>query len=121
LNFLNNEATSKREGLLRELVPEASRLAVLVNPGNSPAMETALQVTEPAACLLGWPIEIFKAGTNREIEEAFEAMAAAQVKILSSKAIYTLRVGALNSPRSLCLMESLHPIAFAILLLLADW
>jgi putative ABC transport system substrate-binding protein len=82
LNFLNNEATSKRVGLLHELAPQARRLAVLVNPGNSPAMATASQVTEPAARLLGRPIEIFKAGTNREIEEAFEAMAAAQVKIL---------------------------------------
>ena len=34
INFFNDELTAKRLGLLRELVPGAARVAVLVNPTN---------------------------------------------------------------------------------------
>src|SRR5262245_16054295 len=39
INFFNTEVTAKRLELLRELVPGATRVAVLVNPAN-PATET---------------------------------------------------------------------------------
>jgi hypothetical protein len=35
INFLIGELTAKRLGLLRELVPRATRIAVLVNPANA--------------------------------------------------------------------------------------
>ena len=43
VNFFISELTAKRLGLLRELVPGAARVAVLVNPANAVIAETTLQ------------------------------------------------------------------------------
>src|SRR5262245_41632703 len=43
INFLNTELTAKRLGLLRELVPKAVRIAMLVNPANRPIAELMLR------------------------------------------------------------------------------
>ena len=42
LNFFNTELAAKRLGLLRELVPAATRVAVLVNPADATNTETTL-------------------------------------------------------------------------------
>jgi ABC-type uncharacterized transport system substrate-binding protein len=70
MNFFNIEVTAKRLELLRELVPSATRVAVLVNPAN-PATETTLRDVEPAARAMGLQLQVLKAGTNREIDAAF--------------------------------------------------
>jgi putative ABC transport system substrate-binding protein len=70
INFLTVELTAKRLGLLRELVPAATRVAVLVNP-TSPDAETTLKDFEPAARAMGLQIQVFNASTSREINEAF--------------------------------------------------
>jgi putative tryptophan/tyrosine transport system substrate-binding protein len=43
INFLNTEVVAKRLRLLHDLVPNAVRLAVLVNPANATAAESNLQ------------------------------------------------------------------------------
>src|SRR6266540_5227346 len=43
INFFTQEILAKRLGLLHELVPKAVRVAVLVNPANTPTAETALR------------------------------------------------------------------------------
>src|SRR5262245_8131100 len=68
VNFLVGELTAKRLGLLRELVPGAARIAVLVTPANTTNAETALRELEPAARGMGLQIQIFKASTSPEIE-----------------------------------------------------
>ena len=70
INFFVAELTAKRLGLLRELVPAATRVAVLVNP-TSPEAETTLRDVEPAARALGLQIRVLNASTSREINEAF--------------------------------------------------
>jgi len=70
INFFNTEVTAKRLELLRELVPGATRVAVLVNPAN-PATETTLRDVEPAARAMGLQLQVLKAGTSREIDAAF--------------------------------------------------
>src|SRR5215470_11830280 len=70
VNFFTGELTAKRLELLRELVPAASRVAVLVNPAN-PATETTLRDVEPAARAMGLQLQVLKAGTSREIDVAF--------------------------------------------------
>jgi putative tryptophan/tyrosine transport system substrate-binding protein len=74
VNFFNAELTGKRWELLRELLPAATRLAVLVNPDNAPNTESTLRELEPAAAAMGQEIRFFKANSSREIDSAFEAL-----------------------------------------------
>jgi putative ABC transport system substrate-binding protein len=70
-NFLTGELTAKRLELLRELVPAAVRVAVLVNPANVTNTETTLSDVQSAAHSMGLQIQIFNAGTSRDINVAF--------------------------------------------------
>ena len=71
VNLVIGELTAKRLGLLRELVPGAARVAVLVNPANTANTETTLRDVEPAARAMGLQIQILNASTSQEIEAAF--------------------------------------------------
>jgi putative tryptophan/tyrosine transport system substrate-binding protein len=62
--------TAKRLELLREMVPAATRVAVLVNPAG-PDAETTLKDVEPAARAIGLQIQVLNASTSREIDAAF--------------------------------------------------
>jgi ABC-type uncharacterized transport system substrate-binding protein len=73
INLLSTELTAKRLELLREMVPRASRIAVLVNPANAVNTQTTLQEVEAAARAMGLQIQIFNASTSREIDAAFAA------------------------------------------------
>jgi putative ABC transport system substrate-binding protein len=75
INFFSGELSAKRFGLLHELVPEATRVAVLVNPANAANAETALREAETAARAIGLQIQVFNASTSREINTAFAAFA----------------------------------------------
>jgi putative ABC transport system substrate-binding protein len=74
INFFSTELEAKRLALLHELVPKAVRIAVLVNPANISATESALQALPEAARAIGLQIQVFKASTNREIETAFATL-----------------------------------------------
>jgi len=74
INFYLGELTAKRLELLRELVPGAARVAVLVNPANI-AIETTLRDVQSAARAIGLQIQVLNASTIREIEGAFETLA----------------------------------------------
>jgi putative ABC transport system substrate-binding protein len=71
INFFAGELVAKRLELLRELVPSATRVAVLVNPANAPNTEITLRDVQPAARAMGLQIQIFNASTSREIDSAF--------------------------------------------------
>src|SRR5262245_48850730 len=75
INFFNIEVTAKRLELLRELVPGATRVAVLVNPAN-PINETTLRSTELAARAMGLQFQVFNASTSGEIDAAFSTFCA---------------------------------------------
>ena len=69
INLLTIELAAKRLELLRELVPAANRVAVLVNPSFVP--ETMLRDVEAAARAMGLQTQVFNASTSREINAAF--------------------------------------------------
>ena len=71
INFLNQEVASKRLRLLHELVPNAVRVALLVNPANASATETLLRIVQEAAPTIGLQIQILNATTIGEIDAAF--------------------------------------------------
>ena len=70
INTMSAALEAKRFELLRELVPTASRYGVLVNP-NVPAFESDIAMAQGAAKTMGLSLEVFTAGTNREIDDAF--------------------------------------------------
>ena len=75
VNLLSTELTAKRLDLLREMLPRASRIAVLVNPANTVNTQTTLREVEAAGRALGFQTQIVNAGTSREIDTAFATFA----------------------------------------------
>src|SRR5262249_45083368 len=68
INFFPQEVLAKRLGLLHDLVPTATRIAVLVNPANPPVAEPMLRDIPEAARAIGLQIQILNASTSREID-----------------------------------------------------
>jgi putative tryptophan/tyrosine transport system substrate-binding protein len=74
INFLSGELVAKRLELLRELVPGAARVALLVNPNTASTAESATRDVEGAARALGLQILVLNARTRREIDAVFETL-----------------------------------------------
>ena len=70
---LSGELGSKRLELLRELVPTAALVGVLVNPTNVNA-EAVLKDLQTAARAVGLQIHLLRASTEHEIESAFATL-----------------------------------------------
>ena len=70
INLLTIDLTAKRLELLRDLVPAATRVAVLANPAG-PAPEAMLRDVETAARAMGLQVQVLNAGTSQEINAAF--------------------------------------------------
>jgi putative tryptophan/tyrosine transport system substrate-binding protein len=79
VNFFTIELMAKRMQLLRELVPAAKRVALLVNPTDR-SNESTQRDVETAA--IGQQVLAFEAATGREIDAAFESMAREKVDAL---------------------------------------
>jgi putative ABC transport system substrate-binding protein len=69
----NAELVAKRLGLLRELVPQALNIAVLLNHGNPNAKPIAAMLHEAAASL-GVQLNVLEATTDAEIEKAYASL-----------------------------------------------
>jgi putative ABC transport system substrate-binding protein len=74
VNFFLTELVAKRLGLLREMVPGAMRVGVLVNPVETVIAETTLREVDVAARAMGLQTQIYGASTGGEINEAFAAI-----------------------------------------------
>ncbi len=68
------ELGPKRFGLLRELVPNAGLVAVLLDPTSGGVGESGGTQVEAAARAAGQKIQVLKAHTAQEIDEAFDAI-----------------------------------------------
>ena len=75
INFFASELVAKRLELLRELVPTAARIAVLINPANVASAEPTVRDVEAAARAMSLQIQFHNASTREEIESAFAAFA----------------------------------------------
>jgi len=73
VNILATEVVAKRLALLRELIPAAARVAVLVDPANKEITEATLREVEPAARAMGLQIHVLNASNGREVGAAFAA------------------------------------------------
>jgi putative ABC transport system substrate-binding protein len=68
--FFLSDLAAKQLGLLRELVPAAVRIGLLVNPENA-NVENVTQEVTAAASAMGVQIEVARASDSRAIEAAF--------------------------------------------------
>jgi hypothetical protein len=96
VSFLAVELGAKRVGLLRELVPQATTLALLVNP-NNPNAPTNVRNARAAAEARGQKVVAVTASTEREVDAAFAIVVQQHARPLSSRPIRSLSVGATNS------------------------
>ena len=67
INFFTAEVVAKRLGLLHDLVPEAVRVAVLLNPANPSSAAPTLRQVQETAPILGLQIQALNAATIGEI------------------------------------------------------
>jgi ABC-type uncharacterized transport system substrate-binding protein len=74
INFFDREVTAKRIGLLHELVPAATRIAVLVNPTNAATMSSTVSELESAVSALGLHLRPYEASTSRDIDAAYASL-----------------------------------------------
>ena len=81
-NILTNELAAKRLELLRELVPKADRVAVLVDPTNATTAESTLRDVEGAARAVGLQTQVFNVTTSREIDTAFATLMRERIDML---------------------------------------
>jgi putative ABC transport system substrate-binding protein len=71
ISYMISELMPKRLELLHQLLPQATRFAMLANPANSDRVGSTIKAVQAAASAIGLQIEVFNAGTSGEIETAF--------------------------------------------------
>jgi len=74
IDIFTSELAAKRLEVLRDLLPKATRMGVLVNPADAGASDSQLKEIEAAARAMGLQIKVHNADTRAEIDAAFEAM-----------------------------------------------
>jgi putative ABC transport system substrate-binding protein len=94
ITSLLRELGGKRLGLLHELLPGATRFALLVQEGTNRVNEYVMADLRAAASTLGYEIELLSAASNRDIEMAFATLAQKRVDALLTAPSHCLaRVG----------------------------
>jgi len=81
VTFFAATLAAKRLDLLHELVPGASKIAVLVNPSN-PNSEPQLAELHDAARIIGLSLAVLKASSEDEIDAAFATLGEASARAL---------------------------------------
>jgi len=83
ITLIGTELVAKRLELLHELLPDATRIAILVNPNNPGLTRDNIQQSEAALRRLGLEMVVIKAGTESEIESAVVAAVQQHANALS--------------------------------------
>ena len=97
VNFLAIEFDTKRLGLMHELLPNATRIALLLNPANARYTEATKQALVAAAPAMSVDFAFFNASTPDEIDIAFQAMSRERVEavFIATEAFFASRVAQL--------------------------
>jgi putative ABC transport system substrate-binding protein len=98
VNFLSLELATKRLELMRALLPNAARVAVLLNPASVESTEATLRDVEVAAPRAGLQAQVFNADTRSEIDEAFEHMGRERLPSFSASLLVRLGIATSASP-----------------------
>jgi ABC-type uncharacterized transport system substrate-binding protein len=81
VSFYTSPVVTKRLDLARELVPDSSVIALLMNPKNPPSVEEGRAV-QSAAAALGQRILMLNASTLAQIDDAFATIKQQQARAL---------------------------------------
>ena len=73
VSILNAELGPKRLELLRELLPAATTVALLINP-NNPSAETVSRELQAVARTIGLEVHVLHASTEAELDAAFAGL-----------------------------------------------
>jgi putative ABC transport system substrate-binding protein len=89
---LGIELAPKRLEFVRELIPTATDVALLINPHNANA-ETVSKETQAAAVILGVRLHILRASTERDIDAVFAnwTQVRAAALVIGADAYFTTR------------------------------
>jgi ABC-type uncharacterized transport system substrate-binding protein len=82
VNVFVSELAAKRLELLHELVPTATRVALLLNPANASNAASNLRDVEAGGRAMGLQIEVFNADTTHDIDTAFATLVRERVDAL---------------------------------------
>jgi putative ABC transport system substrate-binding protein len=82
VNILTTTLETKRLGLLRDLVPQITKIGVLLNP-DVPTASSQLNDVQNAARAMGLRIDVLRASTDEEIDAAFAFVAANRLPALT--------------------------------------
>jgi len=110
VSLISLELAAKRLELLRELLPQARVVAMLINPANS-ASEVELKSVEAAAATLKVQIRKVTASNERELDAAFVTMQTPQVDaIIVSQDGYLLhRRDQITTSAARLAVPAIHP------------
>ena len=81
--YFDPELHAKRLELLKQAVPRATRIAVLINPDNPQTMGTTLQYIRAAAESLRLNLSLFEARAPNQFESVFSAMIETRVDAMA--------------------------------------
>ncbi len=81
ITLISGEIVSKRIALLRDLLPGAKMLGVLMS-STTPASAAEVAVAERVAHTLGWQVKVLSVGKERDFDAAFQPLARERVDAL---------------------------------------
>ena len=90
----NAELVAKRLGLLRELLPQAPNIAVLLNPANPNAKPISAALLS-AAATLGVQLNVLEAAAEADIERAYQSLKAGSPLLIGTDPSFFARRAAL--------------------------
>jgi putative ABC transport system substrate-binding protein len=90
---LNNQLAPKRLELMRELIPAATSIAVLINPTNPGPTEAVLRDLQVAARTLGVQLHVVHASTERDFDKVFSTLIQLRAGglVIGADAFFTVR------------------------------
>ena len=115
INSFTTELAAKRLELLREMVPAATRLAVLVSPSTAVTFDT-VRNTSAGARAMGLEVQVLNADTSSEIDAAFARLARERCDALFVNSIpffHSRRVQLVNLASRLAVPATYFDRAFA--------
>jgi putative ABC transport system substrate-binding protein len=95
-SFFNPELSAKKIGLLKEILPQITRVAYLINPDNPGSIGASLPAIEIAAQYLKLELQQFSARGPNEFESAFERMERGRIEAVEvdEDAMFNANIGA---------------------------